>query len=145
MAANFAEGTSQTQVGGVTRLKMSAVVHPTGGTYGINLQATRFCGPKAGVACTPAPSSSAAQPPVDHGDQRTAAPGPPLRVLGEAAVDTTAVEVVAVLPGRSTAADPDYPIGRTAISIWIDTNVVVGRSNASAAGFGGFDIAAAAR
>ena len=46
-------------VDGVQRLKMTAVVSPSGGTYGINLQATQFCGPKAAVPCSssePAPA-----------------------------------------------------------------------------------------
>ena len=126
MAANFAEGNSQTQVDGVTRRKMTAVVHPTGGTYGINLQAVQFCGPKAGVACTP----SAAHQPVDHAGHRRAA-------VGEAEAATAA-------SGSSTAADPDYPVGQTAVAIWIDTNVVASRANASAAGFGSFHITPAA-
>ena len=46
-------------VDGVQRLKMTAVVSPSGGTYGINLQATQFCGPKAAVPCSSSESAPA--------------------------------------------------------------------------------------
>ena len=121
MAANFAEGTSTCTVDGVQRLKMSAVVNPSGGTYGINLQATQFCGPKAGIACTPAHDSDDTkdmrQKPLDNDVQSADA--------------------------RETTTDPpnpDWPLGQTAAAIWVDTNVVVGNTNASAAGFASFNI-----
>lgn len=120
MAANFAEGDSTTQVDGVQRQKMSAVDNPSGGTYGINLQATQFCGPKAGIACKPA-------------DMRSSKP-------------TRIDSKKAVKPARETKAEsadppnPDYPLGKTAAAIWIDTNIVVGNTNASAAGFAFFNI-----
>ena len=164
MAANFAEGTSHRQVDGVTRLKMSAVDHPTGGTYGLNLQATRFCGPKAGVACTPsapaAPSQHQAQRPLPSLDLRVrlhiirnerienvcksqSCMVSKLRIICKQTVardmardeETTVTETAASQPNPA-----DDPVGQTAAGIWVDTNIRLDGTNASASGFASFNI-----
>ena len=45
--------------------------------------------------------------------------------------------------GRLASSDPDYPIGKTAAAIWIDTNIPLS-TNASRVGYAGFDISAPA-
>jgi hypothetical protein len=58
MAANFAEG-SHLQSGGCgcshcnnyNQCAMGGLLHPTGATYGMNLQKIRFCGPKLNISC----------------------------------------------------------------------------------------------
>jgi hypothetical protein len=126
MAANFAEGSGTVQVDGVTRRKMSAVINPTGGTYGINLQATQFCGPKAGVACTMATTNRRDTPYAHAGGLSKGQ-----NQTGLAAAQTDAAD---------DPPNPDYPLGHTAAAIWVDTNIVTSRTNASAAGFASFNI-----
>ena len=118
---------SQT-VDGVQRLKMTAVVSPSGGTYGINLQATQFCGPKAAVPCSSAPVP-ADDVKVEPSPMRTTAQNP------------TSTTLVLEEHDRSGSSDPDYPLGKTAAAIWIDTNIPLS-TNASRAGYASFDVSA---
>jgi hypothetical protein len=152
MAANFAEGTSHRRVDGVNRLKLSAVVHPTGGDYGINLQATQFCGPRAGVACTPARaaphdrararvSGMAGMSGMSEGSSDVASgtrtfPEWPLPSLDP---DMSSDEE-AIAPVTAAQPSPAYPLGKTAAAIWADTNIRLGSTNASILGFASFNI-----
>ena len=64
-AANFAEG-SQLQAGGCGcshctvygKCAMGGLLHPTGATYGMNLQKIRLCGPLLNISCESAPRTT---------------------------------------------------------------------------------------
>jgi sucrose-6-phosphate hydrolase SacC (GH32 family) len=126
-AANFAEG-SKLQAGGCGcshctvygKCAMGGLLHPTGATYGMNLQRIRLCGPLLNISCESAPRTTlkeeAAWTPPTLADFERAAELPQLHDGGSSAA--TGADTVAKLEPQQQQRVTIVDIGVDVVSNW---------------------------